>query len=48
MNNIAQFREYVNRYGYFKCGRMMIEFEGKEYPVAGIWNLLNMGLLKFN
>jgi len=48
MNSVAQFRAYVNRFGYFKKGRYMIEFKGVEYPVAGIWKLINMGVLKFN
>ena len=46
MTNIAQFRQYVNKYGYFHNGKYMIDFDGKSYPVSAIWNLINMGLFK--
>ena len=44
MNSIAQFRAYVNRYGYFHNGKYMVDIEGKSYVVAGIWKLIEMGL----
>ena len=46
MTNIAQFRQYVNKYGYFHNGKYMIDFDGKSYPVSAIWKLINMGLFK--
>ena len=46
MNNIAQFRQYVNKYGYFHNGKYMIDLNGKSYRVSTIWKLINMGILK--
>lgn len=46
MNNIAQFRQYVNKFGYYHNGKYMINWEGKSYLVSAIWKLIELGLFK--